>query len=212
MFYIVKGAFQLNQLSISQILNLLTGSIDLNNCLGNCSQNGLCKYAQNTFFCSCNAYFAGPGCSIDIRPCSLNPCMNNGTCVEDLSDLLNITYFCDCDLNYYGASCEYKKDVCQNETCSNNGKCIDFNNQAKCECFSLFDGSKCEIQSEALKTIKMIISITSLIAIAVVISFYLIVIASDIINYLMKLPKHRNKKDPEKPRTRPKYVKYKYIN
>ena len=41
--------------------------------------------------------------------------MNNGTCVEDLSDLLNITYFCDCGLNYYGVSCEFKKDVCQNE-------------------------------------------------------------------------------------------------
>jgi hypothetical protein len=112
--------------------------------------------------------------------------MNNGTCIEDLSDFSNITHYCDCGFYYYGASCEHKKDICQNETCSNNGQCIDTNNEAICVCYSLFSGSKCETASEELKTIKTFISIASIIAIAVVILFYLIIISSDFINFLMK--------------------------
>ena len=176
--------------------SILSSTVDISDCLTNCSQNGLCAYSAtlNKFTCECDQYFTGPTCSIDIRPCSSKPCLNNGTCIEDLSDLSY--YICDCGSFYEGVNCETKIDICQNETCSSHGKCIDDKNVPKCVCFSLYEGTYCEITSQSLKTIQSIISTCSIIAILTLISLYLFFIVMDIIRiFFMKekyVPRRKN--------------------
>ena len=125
------------QLNLVQLVDLFTQNVDINNCLLDCSSNGLCKYLANTnsFGCECNNYFTGPSCQTDLRPCSSNPCMNNGTCIQNITDLSNPTYYCECDKFYEGSLCQNKIDLCKNQTCSKKGNCIEVNNEPICRCF-----------------------------------------------------------------------------
>ncbi|CAF0996917.1 unnamed protein product [Brachionus calyciflorus] len=113
------------------ILNVLDSKSDINDCLTNCSGHGQCKLSKDfKFICECFENYAGSDCSLITLPCSSNPCLNNGTCINNLTDS---SYTCDCQRDFYfGKNCEFKKDVCVNETCSKNGNCYDENNKAKC--------------------------------------------------------------------------------
>lgn len=182
-----------DQMSNSQRNELLSSGYDISNCLMNCTNNGGCNFDQinNKFICLCTKYFTGPACQIDTRPCSSDPCLNNATCYDYSNpgnyntSINNSTgFYCACINNLYqGQYCESKIDVCQNETCSNNGNCVDYNSVAKCECFSMFQGDKCNAQSEELKTVKAIISIASIIAIGAIIFFYLCIFGMDCTKY-----------------------------
>ena len=162
-----NSTFQLSQLSSSQIISLFNSSYDLSGCIVNCSNKGECKFDSliNNFFCSCNSvYLSGYACQIDSRPCSSNPCLNNGTCLDysdygnysisTLSGMNSSSFSCACNHFYKGTYCESKIDVCLNETCSSNGNCLDLNNKAKCKCFSMYSGDKCESESNELKTVR----------------------------------------------------------
>jgi hypothetical protein len=193
------NAINFAQLNSSQIIGILNSNFDLSGCIVNCSNNGQCQFDSliNNFFCSCNSvYLSGYACQIDSRPCSSNPCLNNGTCVDystsskyNISSILGKNYSsfnCLCDENYKGTYCESKIDVCQNETCSNNGNCIDLNNKAKCECFSMYSGEKCESESNELKTVKKIISLASILAIVIIVLLYSCFVCMDITKYCCK--------------------------
>lgn len=138
--------------------------------------------------CVCNfEYFQGSACEFDVRPCSSNPCLNNGTCLDYFSKGYNLellkmknTFQCVCNKYFEGAYCEAKINVCQNETCSSHGNCVDLNNEPKCECFNLYEGDKCETATSTLQTIKTVVSVSSLIAIGVVIGFYMGIILMDL--------------------------------
>ena len=164
------------------MIDLFKDNYDFSDCLSNCTNNGLCMYSNVglKFICTCNLYYSGPYCSTDLRPCSSSPCMNNGTCIQNITDLSNPSFYCDCGLYYEGEVCETKKDVCKNETCSNHGKCKDINNKPKCECLNLYLGENCEITSEALKIIQKTITTTSIIAIIIICCFYLLIITMDL--------------------------------
>ncbi|CAF0864145.1 unnamed protein product, partial [Brachionus calyciflorus] len=138
---------------IRVMLNLLDSKGDLNDCLTNCSGHGQCKLISNfKFICECFENYAGSNCALNTLPCWSNPCLNNGTCINNLTDS---SYTCNCQKDFYfGNNCELKKNVCVNETCSNNGNCYDENNKAKCECFSEYFGDRCESESNELKIIK----------------------------------------------------------
>ena len=198
-------SFNFDQLSSSQSLELLSSSYDLSGCVVNCSNNGMCKFVSNTFFCLCDySYFTGYACQTDTRPCSSNPCLNNATCVDysnaksfNMSSTIgnnSSEFYCFCDEYHEGSNCEIEKNICQNETCSSNGNCVAVNNKAKCNCFSMYSGDRCETESAALKTVKAIISTTSIIAILTLIFFYCLIIVMDIIKYFFQRKKFRNKK------------------
>ncbi|RNA13748.1 eyes shut -like protein [Brachionus plicatilis] len=157
---------------IYKITELFTLKIDINNCLLNCSNNGKCRLnSESKFVCECFDDFIGDRCQHNTRPCYLNRCRNNATCIENS---LNKTYSCECFTEsnqtslYYGTYCEKKIDVCSNETCSNHGYCKEENNEPKCSCFYMYSGDKCEKESEELKKNKMIVKTTTIIAIIVV--------------------------------------------
>lgn len=162
---------------------------DLSSCLVNCSNNGFCTVnTQSKFHCKCLQYFSGPTCNTDIRPCSSNPCINGGNCSNELNDqgVFN-GYNCSCMYPYYGVNCEKKIDLCLNQTCSNHGTCQVVNtSETKCSCFSMYLGSQCEIESSKLKAVKKTISAASIVAIAFIVCFYVLIVACDILDFFKK--------------------------
>lgn len=183
--------FNFVQLSAKQTVNLLSSAYDISACLANCTNNGICEFdsINQKFNCLCNPNFAGSACQINTSPCWVNKCMNNATCVDNISSSANKSYSCQCNQNYYGEYCEFKVDLCKNETCSNHGRCIDFESRPKCQCFSLYEGEKCEIVSNELKTLKSIISVSSIVAICIVCCLYGIFVFMDISNYATRKKK-----------------------
>jgi hypothetical protein len=172
----------------SEIISLLNSNYDLNGCIVNCSNSGQCKFdfLINNFFCSCNSiYLSGYACQIDLRPCSSNPCLNNATCVDfsNSGSYSSSLFSCVCDEYYEGFYCESKIDVCQNETCSSHGYCLDVNNKAKCACSSMYWGERCEMESNELKTAKEIISIASILAVVIIILFYIFIFLLDVAKF-----------------------------
>ena len=123
-----NSSFNFEQLSIGQTHDLLNSNYDLSGCMTNCSNKVSCRFdtVLNKFYCLCDSiYSSGSACNVDIRPCSSNPCLNNGTCVDYSNGLRynmsvpdNVTYSCLCNKHYKGENCEEKINICQNETCS----------------------------------------------------------------------------------------------
>ncbi|CAF0777743.1 unnamed protein product [Brachionus calyciflorus] len=177
--------FFINDLSFDIILSLLTNnSIDLNNCLSNCSGNGFCNFYDDDdfkFICECFTNFFGPSCHINKNiPCL---CKNNATCINNSCE-------CPSEKNqtspFYGKFCEFKIDVCENETCSNNGVCFDDGLKAKCKCFDKYSGEKCQIELDEMKILKIVIRTSSIISILIIILFYLLFIICDLSSYFCR--------------------------
>jgi WD40 repeat protein len=180
--------FNLGQISSAQTIQLLNSNYDMGGCLVNCTNHGSCVFdsANNKFLCVCDAYFTGTACEIDTRACSSSPCLNNATCVDLYSNSSASVFSCECGLDYEGVYCQNKINVCANETCSSNGVCEDVNSLPKCKCFSMYEGEKCGTQSNQLKTIQSLISMTSVIAIIVIVCFYLMIIVMDLIRFFTR--------------------------
>lgn len=178
---------------------------DLTGCLVNCSNHGLCSVnSQNQLVCACFGNFIGSSCQTDTRPCSANPCLNNGTCVEAYdSSSKEYSYTCNCGEFHFGERCEFQVDLCVNKTCAGNGRCyVNASFVPVCECYKMFLGDNCEEQSEKLKTVKQMISATSVIAIVTICVTYLIVILCDLHTLLTKKQKRR--------KINPKIIHYQY--
>ena len=169
----------------------------MSSCLSNCSNNGVCEFVNSKFVCSCfSAFFAGAACQLDTRPCLSSPCLNNATCGDfttankfNMSSIFSTNsteFFCLCDKYHQGSYCESEINICQNETCSGNGNCVDLNNKAKCVCFNMYSGEKCDTQSAELKTVKTIISFTSIIALTILSVFYFCFIFLDLIKCCLR--------------------------
>ncbi|CAF0853744.1 unnamed protein product [Brachionus calyciflorus] len=208
----LQKEFIIDKMKITDLLNILTSQSDINDCLTNCSNNGKCNHDSilDKFFCVCNENYFGSSCKIDLRPCSSNPCLNNGTCSNIKGDK-TLNYECQCYGDYYsGRNCEVKIDVCLNETCSNKGQCFDLNHTPKCKCFSMYSGDRCEIESNNLKIIKNVIKLSSIIAIIILNIFYGLCLISDITSAFCnakKMNRKKNKNDPENIN----YKRYKFV-
>ena len=179
-------------------LNILTTTYDLNNCISKCSNNGKCKFIDNTFKCICDADFSGSKCELDQRPCSNDiQCLNSIKCENILNEtkpnsnglyLQNYyDYKCHCKENFIGRKCEMKINICDNETCSGNGICsIQNENKAnetiECKCFGtgLYEGKYCQLKTTKKKVIEVTTRTTYYIAIVVLVSLYTIAVLSDL--------------------------------
>ncbi|CAH2253124.1 fibulin-7 [Pelobates cultripes] len=71
--------------------------------------------------CQQNGSWTGdvPHCK-DINPCSSNPCLNGGTCVEGGSR----QYKCTCPQEWTGSNCQYQTQTAVNPTHHNNDKVL----------------------------------------------------------------------------------------
>lgn len=194
--------FSINDLNLSKLVFILTKNADQNDCLRNCSGNGFCKNVQNNkYICECFENFAGPTCQINLLPCSSNPCLNNGTCINQLE---NKTFFCKCCLGknqsilYYGKNCEKKIDLCTNETCSKHGICYESDYETKCKCFNGYLGQKCEKESNDIKIRKFVIKTSTIIAILTIFSFYIICLVCDYFTLKSESAEKKVKKSKKK--------------
>lgn len=77
--------------------------------------------------------------SVDVLShCSLSPCQNDGTCLENQE-----TSVCDCQPGFNGTNCEFNINECQPNPCVN-GTCEDLIGDYKCDCARGFEGKNCE--------------------------------------------------------------------
>ncbi|XP_054719376.1 delta and Notch-like epidermal growth factor-related receptor [Uloborus diversus] len=71
-----------------------------------------------------------------MDPCSVKPCMNNGTCI-----IYGESFECRCKKPYYGEICQ--KDPCTLNPCQNNGTCEIKGKSFTCTCKEPFIGRLC---------------------------------------------------------------------
>lgn len=190
--------FSIETLELSRINDFLKSGYDLNRCLSNCSNKGVCRLkAKKQYECLCNSDYGGESCNLSFKSCTSNPCLNGGKCTDN-----SMSYLCLCAENFYGKNCENQFDVCANETCSKNGFCYshDFKPKYISLYFSLYSGEKCEVESSELKRIKIVQKTSLFIAIIILILFYSIFIILDLMKICCKgkLPSKKIKKEKKK--------------
>lgn len=104
----------------------------------------------------------GTNCNISASPCKiLNPCENEGTCLNATENRFN--YTCLCKRDFDGIRCQYHRRFCRSTTCWNNGMkcffsdryptlifsfhsgtCHEMNTTFKCQCAPGWTGVHCE--------------------------------------------------------------------
>jgi hypothetical protein len=179
----MSSFFTNNSLNLNLIIGLFANYTgDLSGCLANCSNNGYCSVnTASKVVCTCLNGYSGSSCQTNLRPCSKGPCLNNGTCLEDYDQTSgDFSYNCSCALTYYGVYCQNQIDICANKSCSGNGRCVVNGSLAQCQCFQMYSGDACEIESPAMKTIKGIISTSAVIAILSIVLSYCLLVLSDL--------------------------------
>ena len=122
-------------------------------------------------------------CKVDLRPCFSNPCLNEGLCIQNIT---NSSYLCQSSELFEGDKCEVKKNLCVNKTCSNQGICIDLYNQTKCNCFYLYEGDTCEKKSDKMNTIEKVVKTSVIIAMICLAFIWVLLVLSDLSNFLLK--------------------------
>ncbi|CAF0862455.1 unnamed protein product [Adineta steineri] len=95
----------------------------------------------------------GLTCSISSTSCDmLNPCQNNGLCIDDNTTLSD--YICLCPYGFDGQQCQTDYRPCQPDTCWNNGICNQTSNTTfYCLCREGWYGIHCEAKTEYCKNI-----------------------------------------------------------
>ena len=167
-------------MQLKQKLFIIKTNLNSNDCLSNCSNNGVCSYANYSLVCKCNHYFTGAQCRTDKRPCSSWPCLYNSQCIQNLTDF---SFFCNCSELNYGKYCQEKVDVCKNEKCSGNGYCHEVDKKPKCKCFYLFEGEHCETKSYKKTQIEQVATASVLICIISIVLFWMFSIFLDLSNF-----------------------------
>lgn len=84
--------------------------------------------------------------------CSLNPCLNGGTCREKIEG-----YICNCTEHWMGVNCEKPFDICELSPCKNNGTCHSTPNKKDytCQCLLGFEGDTCESNIDDCRGVKV---------------------------------------------------------
>ncbi|OQV18440.1 Neurogenic locus Notch protein [Hypsibius exemplaris] len=128
-------------------------SIDLNECeLGRdlCAHDGVCVNTIGSFICNCtDTGYRGARCEENINECASNPCLNDGTCLDERNN-----YRCVCMPGFTGKECQIDTDECNKgnpnrNPCQNGAVCHDSVNGFHCTCPIGYKGPTCsELESE----------------------------------------------------------------
>ncbi|KAL7400452.1 hypothetical protein ABVT39_012542 [Epinephelus coioides] len=94
---------------------------------------------KEIFNCTCTAGFKGILCEDDIDECEVNPCENEGTCVNTQGG-----FYCHCQSGFSGSFCSTDGDECLKMKCQNGGTCVLTVDGYRCHCVPGFEGEICE--------------------------------------------------------------------
>ena len=114
-----------------------------------CRGNGECYKFNQEETCCCFPGFTGTDCSIEINPCTMANCQNNGTCVVIDN---SFDYKCNCKPGYTGEHCMNEINECESNPCKNNAKCYDRIDSYECACQNGFTGKNCDERSIGCKS------------------------------------------------------------
>ncbi|RZF45128.1 hypothetical protein LSTR_LSTR000538 [Laodelphax striatellus] len=110
-----------------------------------CSQAS-CKHGSKCYNVSATAYackclqgYTGVECETDIDECTSDPCLNGGTCIDEVD-----AFFCQCRNGFKGETCEINIDECASNPCRNNAPCLDGEGTYICQCPAGYTGRLCE--------------------------------------------------------------------
>jgi hypothetical protein len=59
--------------------------------------------------CICASHQYGPTCHLENKPCQLDFCQNEGTCISYTTDIHINEFRCSCSENHFGKQCQYTK-------------------------------------------------------------------------------------------------------
>ena len=182
----------MSSFELKQLLSNSTSDSGLTSCLLSCSNRGQCRQDSNTgkLFCACDeSYFTGDSCQYDIRPCSSLPCLNGASC-SNILDTNLFSFECNCMSAFYGTNCQNIRDLCANVTCvKGQGYCrthyVDFNPTATCICLIGYLGNDCSQKSSTLQVHITIVSVTSILAISIIVFFWAFILFMDYVKYFV---------------------------
>lgn len=97
-------------------------------------------HSNDSYSCQCRPGFTGDHCEINIDDCGSSPCLNSGTCIDEID-----TFRCRCMPGFVGELCEVNIDECAMKPCVNGATCVDRNNDYVCICPPGFTGKDCSI-------------------------------------------------------------------
>lgn len=90
---------------------------------------------KEIFNCTCPAGFTGTLCEADIDECEVNPCENEGTCLNTPGG-----FYCHCHGGFSGLVCSADVDECLKVKCRNGGTCTYTHDGFHCQCVTGFEG------------------------------------------------------------------------
>ncbi|XP_078616747.1 uncharacterized protein LOC144885019 [Branchiostoma floridae x Branchiostoma japonicum] len=79
------------------------------------------------------------------RPCSEEPCQNDGTCLDTPEEGPDY-YTCTCTEGWEGTDCDEEIDECASDPCQNGGTCTDAFAEYACACTDKYEGDNCEVE------------------------------------------------------------------
>ena len=82
----------------------------------------------------------GPQCQFK-GPCTLDPCINGGTCQQTYLNNGSFIYACDCLTGFNGTNCELEINWCDSNPCQNEGSnCTSTTETFICDCGPGYEG------------------------------------------------------------------------
>ncbi|XP_075904907.1 protein jagged-1a-like isoform X2 [Nelusetta ayraudi] len=107
-----------------------------------CGPHGRCRshapLAAGRFSCECQEGFTGTYCHQNVNDCQSAPCLNGGTCIDEVRQ-----FQCICAAGWDGATCQNNVDECGSSPCRNGGACRDLINDFHCQCLDDWKGKTC---------------------------------------------------------------------
>lgn len=110
-----------------------------------CKNSGKCIDEMESFDykCECPKGYSGRNCEKEENECEINPCRNNGKCI----DLIGV-YECVCKPGYTGKNCEFKTNACKDLCSIGTYECFNDRTETVCICMPDYTGADCSTRIE----------------------------------------------------------------